>query len=193
MPPHALLCPSVGSLSWDTVPCENLQCESPPQAADLCELPQRGPLQERTDLSRATGPASSCVVMGSSLHGSAGPARSLLHCRLSVGSQPPSGTHLPRQGLLRGLQVGIYSTVDLYEMRGFNLPHRDLPTRGISILAPGASSSSSPSFRTDPGACRTIYFTYSHPSHWLPLTLCSFWSFFPPFLNVLSQMCCHHC
>jgi len=35
-----------------------------------------------------------CSGMGSSLHGSAGPARSLLQRELPMGSQPPSGIHM---------------------------------------------------------------------------------------------------
>ena len=35
-----------------------------------------------------------CSSVGSSLHGSAGPARSLLQCGLPTGPQPPSGIHL---------------------------------------------------------------------------------------------------
>ena len=37
--------------------------------------------------------------MGSSLHGAAGPGRSLLQHRLRTGSQPPSGIHLLRCGV----------------------------------------------------------------------------------------------
>jgi len=37
--------------------------------------------------------------MGSSLHGSAGPGRSLLHCGLPTGSQPASGIHQLRHGV----------------------------------------------------------------------------------------------
>jgi len=41
--------------------------------------------------------------VGSSFHGAPGPARSLRQCRLSMGPQPPSGTHLLQRGDLPGL------------------------------------------------------------------------------------------
>uniref|UniRef100_A0A663FDX8 Endosomal transmembrane epsin interactor 1 n=1 Tax=Aquila chrysaetos chrysaetos TaxID=223781 RepID=A0A663FDX8_AQUCH len=56
--------------------------------------------------------------VGSSLHRSTGPARSLLQCRLPTGSQPPSGIHLLQHGVFHGLQVDICSTVDLCGLQG---------------------------------------------------------------------------
>ena len=56
-----------------------------------------------------------CSSVGSSLHRSTGPARSLLQHSLPTGPQPPSGIHLLWHGVFHGLQVYICSTVDLYE------------------------------------------------------------------------------
>ena len=59
-----------------------------------------------------------CSGVGSSLHGSAGPARSLLQHGLPMGSQLPSGIHLLRCGVVHKLHVDICSTVDLHGCRG---------------------------------------------------------------------------
>ncbi|KAK4825359.1 hypothetical protein QYF61_026878 [Mycteria americana] len=67
-----------------------------------------------------------CSSMGSSLHGSRGPARSLLQCGLPTGSQPPSGIHLLWRGVLHGLQVDICSTMDLHRLQEDSLPHQGL-------------------------------------------------------------------
>ena len=108
--------------------------------------------------------------MGSSLHGSTGPARSLLQCRLPTWSQPPLDIHLLRCGVFHGLQVDIYSTMDLHGLQGDSLPHHGLPHHGLQgTLCSGAWSISSPSFFTDLGACRVGSRTYSHSSLWLQL------------------------
>jgi len=79
--------------------------------------------------SRGSSPCShkpcqqNCSSIGSSFHGSTGPARSLLQFRLSTRSQPPSGNHLLWCGIHHGLQVEISSTVDLHGLQGDSLPH----------------------------------------------------------------------
>jgi len=60
-----------------------------------------------------------CSSVGSSLHRSTGPARSLLQHRLSMGSQPPLVIHLLWHGVLPRLQVEICSAVDLHGLQGF--------------------------------------------------------------------------
>ncbi|KAM9590846.1 uncharacterized protein ACIBXB_005895 [Morphnus guianensis] len=110
-----------------------------------------------------------CSV-GSSLHRSAGPARSLLQRRVPTGSQPPSGTHLLRCGVLHGLQVDICSTVDLHGLQGDSLPHHGLHHRLQGNLCSGAWSISSPSFFTDLGVRRVVSLTCSHSSLRLPNT-----------------------
>jgi len=50
-----------------------------------------------------------CSSMGSSLHGSTGPDRSLLQHGLPTGSQPTSGIHLLQCGVFHGLWVEICS------------------------------------------------------------------------------------
>ncbi|KAK4829372.1 hypothetical protein QYF61_003495 [Mycteria americana] len=81
----------------------------------------------------------SCQQSCSSLHGSTGPARSLLQRRLPMRSQSPLGIHLLRQGVLHRLQVDI--CMDLHGL------HHGLQGN----LCSGAWSTSSPSFFTDLG------------------------------------------
>ena len=100
-----------------------------------------------------------CSV-GSSLHGSTGPARNLLQWGLPTGSQPPSGIHLFRHGVLHGLQVDICSTVDLHELQGDSLPHHGLPHGLQGNLCSGTWSISSSSFFTDLGVCRVVSLTF---------------------------------
>ncbi|KAM9662266.1 uncharacterized protein ACIBXB_013160 [Morphnus guianensis] len=130
-----------------------------------------------------------CSV-GSSLHRSAAPARSLLQCGVPTGSQPPSGTHLLRRGVLHGLQVDICSTVDLHGLQGDSLPHHGLHHGLQGNLCSGAWSISSPSFFTDLGVRRVVSLTRSHSSLQLPNT--SIPTFFS-FLKMLSQRHYHYC
>ncbi|XP_074905859.1 uncharacterized protein LOC142041118 isoform X1 [Buteo buteo] len=95
---------------------------------------------------------------------SAGPARNLLQRGVPTGSQPPSGTHLLRRGVLHGLQVEICSTVDLPGLQGDSLPHQGLPHGLQGNLRSGAWSISSPSFFTDLGVRRLVSLTCSHSS-----------------------------
>jgi len=103
-------CSSVRSLSQETVLHKLLQRESFPRAAALHKLPQRRSLPTGCSPSgtgcSSVGPPwghkpcqQSCSGVGSSLHGSAGPDRSLLQRGLPTGSQPPSGIHLLRHGV----------------------------------------------------------------------------------------------
>ena len=104
-------CSSMGSIPREAVPNEPLQHEPFPRAAALYELPQRGSLPKGcspsgTDCSIVGPPwghklcQQTCSVVGFSLHGSTGPGRSLLHCGLPPGSQPPSGMPLLQRGFL---------------------------------------------------------------------------------------------
>jgi len=104
------------------------------------------------------------------LHGSTGPARSLLLHELPMGSQPPSGTHLLRCGVLCALQVEICSTVDLHGLQVDNLPHHGLLHRLQGNLCSGTWNTSSPSFFTDLGVYRAVSLTYSHSSFLLQFT-----------------------
>ncbi|KAM9599800.1 uncharacterized protein ACIBXB_003644 [Morphnus guianensis] len=126
-----------------------------------------------------------CSSVGSSLHASAGPARSLLQRGVPTGSQPPLGTHLLRRGDLPGLQVEICSTVDLHGLQGDSLPHRGLPHGLQGNLCSGAWSISSPSFFTDLGVCRVVSLTCSHSSLRLPFP--SVPTFFFLLKNVLPE------
>jgi len=131
-------CSSVRSLSRETVLHKLLQYESFPQAAALHDMPQHGSflrgavLQEQAAPAwvphGVTSPASKPAPgVGSSLHGSAGPGRSLLqhgarHGVTASFRHPPA----PAWGPFHGLQVHICSTVDLHGLQGDNLPHHGL-------------------------------------------------------------------
>jgi len=130
-----------------------------------------------------------CSSVGSSLHRSTGPGRSLIQCGLPMGSQPPSGIQLLRCGVFHRLRVDLCSTMDLHGLQGDNLPHHGLhhELQGKTLCS-DVSSTSSPSFFTDLGVCRVVSLTSSHSSL---LTAISPWVFFP-FLNILSQRCYHH-
>jgi len=95
------------SLSLETVLHKLLHCESIPQAAGLHKLPQHRSLPMGYSPSgtgcSSMGPPQGCKPcqqtgsgVGSSLHGSTGPGKSLLQCRLPTGSQLPSDIHLLR-------------------------------------------------------------------------------------------------
>jgi len=117
----------------------------------------------------------------SSVHRPTGPARSLLQCGLSVGSQPPSGVHLLWDRVLHGLQVDSCSTMDLHGLQGHTLPHHALLHGLQGYLHSNIWSTLSYSFFADLSVCRVVSLTYSHFS--LPAAV-------PQGLNVLSQR--HH-
>ena len=123
-----------------------------------------------------------CSGVGSSLHGSTGPARSLLQHGAPHGVTA-SFRHPPALawGPFHRLQVDICSTVDLHGLQGDSLPHHGLHHE-LQGKAPcsGVSSTSSPSFFTDLGVCRVVSFTLSHSSFF---TAVSPQFFFFPFLN----------
>ena len=98
----------------------------------------------------------------------------LLQHGLPIGSQPPSGIHLLRSGVLHGLQVNICSTMDLRRLQEHGLPHRGLLHGLQGNFISGARNTSSPSFFIDLRVCRIIYLTYSHTT--LPQQ--QMWDFF---------------
>jgi len=188
-------CSYVRSLSWETVLHKLLQCGSFPWAAAFHELPQCGSFpwgtvfQEQAALPWVlhwiTGPCQqTCSGRGSSLHGSAGPARSLLQHGLPMGSHPPSGTHL--------LWCGVPST-------GYGWisapPSTSMDCRGIACLimvfimsckgrlCSGISNTSSPSFFTHLGVCRVVSFIVSFLSLDCPFTA----GFFPLLKYVITE------
>ncbi|KAK4829708.1 hypothetical protein QYF61_006083 [Mycteria americana] len=88
--------------------------------------------------------------MGSSLHGSTGPDRSLLQCQLPTRVTASFGhIHLLQHGVLHRLQVDICSTMDLHGLQGDSLPHHSLHHGLQGNLCSGTWSTSSPSFFTD--------------------------------------------
>lgn len=64
-----------------------------------------------------------CFCMDSSAQAAA-PARTVVQHELSA--QPPSGTPLIWNGVLHGLKVDIYTTIDLHGLQGNNLHHHGL-------------------------------------------------------------------
>jgi len=85
-------------------PCSSVR--SPSRDTALHKLPQRGSFPRGAVLQEQTAPAwdhkpcqQTCSSMGSSLHGSADPARTLLQRGLRTGSQLPSGIHLLGRGV----------------------------------------------------------------------------------------------
>jgi len=181
-------CSSMGSLPGQTVLHEFLQHGSFPWATVLHKLfqhvvPSMGCSPSGTDCSSVGSPwgHKSCQetfsIVGSSLHGSTGPGRSLIQHRLPTGSQPPSGIHLMRHGVFPRLQVDICSTMHLHGLQGDSLPHHGLLHRLQGNLCSGTWSTSSPSFFTDLGFCRVVSLTYSHSSLLLQVLFHS--DFFP--------------
>jgi len=129
-------CSCLGSLPWDTIFRELLQCGSFPRAAVLHKLLQHQSFPQGAVCQEWSAPAwVPCGVIGPArrpgpawtlLCGATSPATSLLQRRLSMGSQPASGIHLLWHGVCPGLQVEICSTVDLHQLRGNSLLHHDL-------------------------------------------------------------------
>jgi len=107
-----------------------------------------------------------CSSVGSSLHRSTAPARSLL--------VPLLGIHLLQCGALPGLQVEICSTVHLHGLQWDSLPHLGLLHRLWGNLCSNPCSTSFPSFCTDLGVYRVVL-SQSHFSIALQV--------FFPFLN----------
>jgi len=104
-----------------------------------------------------------------SLHRSTGPASSLLQHGLPTGSQPPSGIHLLRRGVLHGLQVVISSIMDLHGLQG--------------NLCSSAWSTSSLLSSIYLGVCRVVSLTFSHCF----LLTVAVQQFFCPFKYAISE------
>jgi len=192
-------CSSVRFLSQETVLHKLLQRESFPRAAVLHELPQCGSVPTGCSPSGAgcssVGPPrghkpcqQTCSGVGSSLHGSGSPGRSLLQRGLPVGSQLPSGIHLLRRGVPSmgcrlisappWTSVGCRGTACLtavfyHELQG-------------QALCSSISSTSSPSFFTDVGVCRVVSFTSSHSSLFTAVSLQFF--FLPLLKYVITEV-----
>jgi len=94
-------------------------------------------------------PANLLQRMVLTLHRSTGPARILLQCEISMGSQSPSGIHLLWHGVLRWLQVEICSTMDPHGLQRIASPLHGLNHKLQGNLCSGAWSTSSPSFLID--------------------------------------------
>ena len=84
-----------------------------------------------------------CSSVGTSLHTSWQQTTSV---RAPHGTQPPSGIHLLNRGVLLGLQVQIFSSVDLHGLQGHSLSHHGLFHGLQRNLCSGAWSTSSPPF-----------------------------------------------
>jgi len=161
----------MGSHPQETILHKLLQCESFPWGAVLQEQLQcgffpTGCSPSRTECSSVGPPwghkffQQTCSAVGSSVHGSTGPARSLLQHGLPTGSLASLGIHLLQCGVLHGLQADICSTVDLYGLQGHSLPHHGLLHRLQGYLCSGIWSTSSLSFFTDLGVCRATSLTF---------------------------------
>jgi len=103
-----------------------------------------------------------CSSVGSSLHGSAGPGRSLLqrgapHRATASFRHPPA----PVWGPFHGLQVEICSTVDLQGLQGDSLPHHGLHhgLQGKTLCSGVWRTSSPPSLLTSAGLFLTHILT----------------------------------
>jgi len=123
-----------------------------------------------------------CSSVGSSLHGSTGPGRSLLEHGLPIGSQPLPGIPLLWRGVQSGLQVEICTTVGLHGLQGHSLPHRGLLHGLQGNLFSGLWSTSSPSFYSELGVCRVVALMYLYSSLRLPLLV-----FFPLLTCVILE------
>jgi len=101
-------------------------------------------------------------TVGSSLHGSTVPDRSLLQCGLPTGPLPPSGIYLLRRGV-PSTATGRYL---LHCGPPWTAGEQPASAWSSSQAARegSVSSTSSPSFFTDIGVCRVVSFTSSHSS-----------------------------
>jgi len=154
-------------------PCSSMKVpltgDSSPQTAPAW-VPSTGFISSGTGCSSVGPPQGhkpcqqTCSGMGSSLHGSTDPGRSLLQ-RRAPHRVTSSFRHPPVLvwGPFHGLQVGLCSTVDPHELQGNNLPyhglHHKLQEKALTFWAPPP-----PSFFTDLGVCRVLSLTSSHSS-----------------------------
>jgi len=116
---------------------------------------------------------------GSSLHGSAGPGRSLLQRGLSMGSQLPSGIHL--------LQHGVPSMGCRWRSAP---PCTSMGCRGTTCLTMVLITSCKGKLSVLVSRAPPSPLTQSQSSLLTATSLQLF--FFSPFLNMLSQRC-YHC
>jgi len=133
------LCPcfSVRALSWQTILHKLLQLESFPQAVALHKLPLHGSLPRGAVLQEQAAPA--WVPHGSQALSANLLWRRFLSPRVHRSCQEPASARAPHRvtasfrhppalawGLFHGLQVDIWSTVNLHGLQGHNLPHHGL-------------------------------------------------------------------
>ena len=191
-------CPSGGGLLI-LFPCSSLKVpltgDSSPLAAPMWVLPT-GCSPSGTGCSSMGPPQGhkpcqqTCSGMGSSLHGSTDPGRSLLQ-RRAPHRVTSSFRHPPVLvwGPVHGLQVEICSTMDLRGLQGHSLPHHGLQHElQRKTFCSSVSSTSSLSFFTDLGVCRVVSFTLSHSSL---STAVSQQFFFPLLEYVIPEV--YHC
>lgn len=121
-----------------------------------------------------------CFCMDSSPQATA-PARNVVQHEFST--QPSSGTPLLWNGIPYGLDVDMYSIMDLHGLQGYNLHHHGLfqGLPRISSLAPGASPPPCYSLILQPAGLFLIFF----------FTIC-LQDFFYSFLELLSQRHYHY-
>jgi len=128
-----------------------------------------------------------CSGVGSSLHGSAGPASSLLQRRLPTGSQLPSGIHPLRHGVpstgCRWISAPPWTSMGC---RGTTCLTMVFITGCKGKLCSGVLSTFSPSFFTDLGVCRVVSLTSSHSSRAWNLNLFFHVFIFPSFSLYMS-------
>jgi len=105
-----------------------------------------------------------CFIMGSSLHGSAASARSLLQHGLPAGSLPPSGIHLLQCGDpflgYRWMSAPLWTSMDCRRTACLTMVF--ITSQKGTLSAPASQGSPPPSFFTDLGVCRDVPFTLSH-------------------------------
>jgi len=189
-------CSSVRSLPQETVLHKLLQCESFLKAAALHELPQwvpsTGCSPSGTGCSSVGPPQGhkpcqqTCSGMGSSLHESAGPGRSLLQRGLPTGSQLPSGIHLLR----RGVPSTVCTWISAPPWTSMGCRGTACLTMVFSMSCKGRHSAPAPGSPPPPPSSLALVSAELFLSHRLtPLSSLPFLPavFFFPFLTVLSQ------
>jgi len=170
-------CSSVRSLSWETILHKLLQRGVLPTGCSSSQtapvwVPPTGCSPSGTGCS-SVGPSwghklcqQTCSSVGSCLHGSAGPGRSLLQRRLPTGSQLPSGIHLLRRGVpsmgCRWISAPPWTSMDCRGTTCLTMVFI-MSCKG-RVSAPTFQAPPPPSFFTDLGVCRVVSLTSSHSS-----------------------------
>jgi len=107
-----------------------------------------------------------CSGVGSSLHGCAGPGRSLLQHGVSTGPQLPSGIHLLRRGVpptgCRWISAPPWTSMGCGGKTCLTMVF--ITSCKGRLSAPASRALPLPSFFTDPGVCRVVSLTSSHSS-----------------------------